>query len=343
MLPETGISVDLTLIWAGIAAFAVFMYVFMDGFDLGVGILFPFAPGGEEDRDLMMNTVAPIWDANETWLILGGAGLFAAFPLAYAVLLPALYMPILLMLVALIFRGVAFEFRFKAHTSKYLWTISFFIGSFFASFSQGIILGAFIQGFEVTGRDFSGSVWDAFSPFGLMVGVAMVTGYALLGATWLVWRTEGPLHEWVRGLTPKLLLAVLIFFALVSLITPAWNEAVRDRWFSWPNIVYLAPLPLAALGVSYWMWSAIRRPGHDLAPFVLALVLFVLAYAGLAISLWPYIIPPDITIWQAASPPESQIFLLVGLAFLIPTILAYTAFTYWVFRGKIRAGEGYGH
>ncbi|WP_318658524.1 cytochrome d ubiquinol oxidase subunit II [Indioceanicola profundi] len=342
MQPETGISVDLTLIWAGIVAFAVFMYVFMDGFDLGVGILFPFAPGGERDRDLMMNTVAPIWDANETWLILGGAGLFAAFPLAYSILLPALYMPILLMLIALIFRGVAFEFRFKAHSSKYLWTSSFFIGSFFASFSQGLILGAFIDGFEVTGRDFSGSIWDWFSPFGILCGFAIVTGYALLGATWLIWRTHGALQDWCRSLAPKLLLGVLVFFALVSLITPAWNEVVRARWFTFPNIIYLAPLPVTTLLVSAWMWTAIRG-GRDVVPFVLALVIFVLAFAGLAISLWPYVIPPNITIWDAASPPESQIFLLIGLAFLIPTILAYTAFTYWVFRGKLQEGEGYGH
>ncbi|MFM2045368.1 MAG: ubiquinol oxidase subunit cyanide insensitive [Pseudomonadota bacterium] len=342
MTPETGLSETLTLVWAGIAAFAVFMYVFMDGFDLGVGILFPFAPGGEQDRDLMMTTVAPIWDANETWLVLGGAGLFAAFPLAYAILLPALYLPILLMLVALIFRGVAFEFRFKAGRGKGLWTASFFAGSLTATIAQGLILGAFIQGFAVTGRDFSGGIWDWFSLFGLMVGAALVAGYSLLGAAWLVWRTEGALRDWARALVPPLLLVVMGFFALVSLITPAWNGAVRDRWFAEGNLPFLAPLPFGALVVAVLLWRAVRQ-GWDRSPFFLAIALLACAYAGLAASFWPLIVPPDITIWDAASPPESQIFLLVGLAFLIPTILAYTAFTYWVFRGKIRAGQGYGH
>ncbi|WP_114394243.1 cytochrome d ubiquinol oxidase subunit II [Oleisolibacter albus] len=333
---------DLTLTFAGIAALAVFMYVLMDGFDLGVGILFPFAPGGDGDRDTMMNTVAPIWDGNETWLILGAAALFAGFPLAYSVLLPALYLPVLLMLIALIFRGVAFEFRFKADSSKYLWTTSFFVGSVAATFSQGIILGAFIQGFEVTGRDFTGSIWGWLSPFALMVGVAMVFGYALLGSCWLIWKTTGPLQDWCYRLAPKLLLAVLLFVGIVSLWTPLTNLDVRARWFTWPNILYLSPVPIITLAVAGLQYRAVRLRREG-TPFVLAMLLFLLAYGGLAISLWPYIIPPSITIWEAASPPESQIFLLVGLVILIPTILAYTAFTYWVFRGKVRPGEGYHH
>lgn len=333
---------DLTLAFAFIGGLAIFMYVLMDGFDLGVGILFPFLPGGEEDRDIAMNTVAPIWDGNETWLILGGAALFAGFPLAYAVLLPALYLPLLLMLIALIFRGVAFEFRFKAVTSRSAWGYSFFFGSLFATFAQGVILGAFIQGFRVEGRDFAGSLLDWLTPFSLMTGIALVCGYALLGSTWLILKTEGPLREWCYRLAPWLLLAVLAFIGLVSLITPLWNEAVRTRWFSFPNLLYLSPVPALTLLVAGLLLNAVRRR-RDGPPFVLTMLLFLLAYGGLAISLWPLAIPPDITIWDAASPPESQVFLLVGLVFLIPTILAYTAFTYWVFRGKIRAGEGYRH
>jgi len=331
---------DLTLIWAGIAAFAVFMYVFLDGFDLGVGILFPFAPGGGHDRDVMMNSVAPIWDGNETWLILGGAGLFAGFPLAYAVLLPALYLPILIMLIALIFRGVAFEFRFKAQTSRYLWTVSFSFGSVLATFAQGLILGAFIEGFEVTGRDFTGGFWDWFSLFGVMVGVAMIAGYALLGVTWLIWKTEGALQDWCYRLAPKILAAVVLFIAIVSIWTPLLHEQVRERWFTWPNLLYLSPVPLVTALVVAALYLSIRRR-REVSPFVLSITLFLLSYIGLAISLWPYVIPPDITIWEAASPPEAQIFLLVGLVFLVPTLLAYTAFTYWVFRGKVKHGVGY--
>lgn len=334
--------IDLTLAFAFIGGLAIFMYVLMDGFDLGVGILFPFMPGGEEDRDVAMNTVAPIWDGNETWLILGGAALFAGFPLAYSVILPALYLPLLLMLIALIFRGVAFEFRFKAVTSKAAWGYSFFFGSLLATFAQGVILGAFIQGFEVEGRDFVGGLLDWLTPFSLMTGVALVCGYALLGCTWLILKTEAGLRDWCYRLAPKLLLAVLAFIGLVSLITPWWNAAVRDRWFSFPNLLYLSPVPILTLLVAGMLLSAVRQR-KDGPPFVLTMLLFLLAYGGLAISLWPLAIPPDITIWDAASPPESQMFLLVGLVFLIPTILAYTAFTYWVFRGKVRAGEGYHH
>ncbi|HYE52593.1 MAG TPA: cytochrome d ubiquinol oxidase subunit II [Azospirillaceae bacterium] len=333
-------SVDLTLVWAGITAFAVFMYVLMDGFDLGVGILFPFAPKGDPDRDVMMNTVAPIWDGNETWLILGAAGLFAGFPLAYAILLPALYLPVLLMLIALIFRGVAFEFRFKAERSRNLWNIAFHGGSVFATFAQGLILGAFIQGFQVEGRDYAGGLWDWMTPFTLLTGVALVAGYALLGCTWLIWKTEGHLQDWCFRMAPFLLVGVMAFVGLVSLWTPLTQPAIAERWFSLPNFYYLSQVPLVTLITAVALVLAIRRR-REVQPFVLTMALFGLSYLGLAISVWPNVVPPEVTIWEAASPPESQMFLLVGLAFLIPTILAYTAFTYWVFRGKVRADVGY--
>ncbi|HYD30207.1 MAG TPA: cytochrome d ubiquinol oxidase subunit II [Azospirillaceae bacterium] len=334
------IGIDLPLIWTGIIAFAVFMYVLMDGFDLGVGILFPFAPS-EEDRDVMMNTVAPVWDGNETWLILGGAGLFGAFPLAYAVVLPAMYLPILLMLIALIFRGVAFEFRFKAGPrDRRLWTAAFALGSIFATFAQGLVLGGFIQGIRVEGRDFAGGILDWLSPFSVMTGLGLIAGYALVGAAWLVWKTEGLLQDWAFRLARLLLFAVLFFIVLVSLWTPLFNDAVAERWFSWPNILYFSPVPVVTLLLAVWMLRSLNR-FDEVLPFFQSVGLFLLSYLGLAISLWPNLIPPSITLWEAAAPPETQIFLLVGVGTLLPVIVGYTAFTYYVFRGKVRRAAGY--
>jgi cytochrome bd ubiquinol oxidase subunit II len=330
----------LTLAWTAIVGFAVFMYVLMDGFDLGLGILFPWAPT-HQDRDVMMNTVAPIWDFNETWLILGAAGVFAAFPLAYAVLLPALYLPLLIMLIALVFRGVAFEFRFKAETSRHLWDKSFHYGSLLATFSQGVVLGAFVQGVRVEGRQYAGGMLDWLTPFSLMCGVALVFGYALLGATWLVWRTGGGLQAWARRMSRLMLLAVILFVGIVSLWTPLLNEAIAARWFTMPNLVLLSPVPLVTAGLALWLWRASAK--REVLPFALAIGLFTLSYLGLAISLWPMLIPPDISIWQAASPPETQTFLLVGMSFLLPTLVAYTIYCYWVFRGKVTAEGGYHH
>ncbi len=332
-------SVDLTLIWAGIIAFGVFMYVLMDGFDLGVGILFPFAPD-DDSRDLMMNSVAPIWDGNETWLVLGGAGLLAAFPLAYAVLLPALYFPVLLMLVALIFRGVAFEFRFKARTSRHLWDKAFHWGSLLATFAQGVILGGFIGGFQVEGRHFAGGMFDWLKPFAIMTGLGLITGYALLGATWLIMKTEDALQRWAYDRARQLLFAVLAFILLVSLWTPLTDAAIAERWFSWPNIALLSPVPLLTALLAFGLWQSIEQR-REVLPFVCTMGLFLLSYSGLAISLWPFVIPRTVTIWEAASAPGSQAFLLVGVALMLPATLAYTAYSYWVFRGKVRREVGY--
>jgi cytochrome d ubiquinol oxidase subunit II len=330
---------DLTLIWAGILGFAVFMYVLMDGFDLGIGILFPFAPT-DRDRDLMMNSVAPVWDGNETWLVLGGAGLLAAFPLAYALLLPALYLPILLMLIALIFRGVAFEFRYKARTSRWLWDRAFHLGSLGASVAQGLVLGAFVGGFEVEGGEFAGGALDWLTPFSLFCAVSLLAGYALLGATWLVFKTEGGLQAWARRAAQRLLLAVLAAIAVVSLWTPLLNDAIWQRWFAWPNIALLSPVPVLTLAVAAFCWRALGRRA-EATPFLCSMALFLLAYGGLAVSLWPKIVPPDITLWEAASAPETQAFLLVGAAVLLPATIIYTAYSYYVFRGKVRADQGY--
>ncbi len=329
----------LPLVWGVIIAFGVCMYVLMDGFDLGIGILFNAAPGDRE-RDLMMNSVAPIWDGNETWLVLGGAGLFAAFPLAYAVILPALYIPLTVMLIALIFRGVAFEFRFKATESRIWWDRAFHYGSLVATFAQGVVLGAYVQGFEVVGRRFVGGTWDWLTPFSLMTGVALIAGYALLGSTWLVLKTEGDLRHWAGQWSLRLVVAVAAFMALVSAWVPFLDTDIVERWFSLPNILFLWPVPAAVAALTILLYRSIWL-GHDGWPFLLAMALFLLGFLGLGISLWPNVIPPDITLWQAASPPESQIFLLVGIAILVPVILFYTGYTYWIFRGKVEAKIGY--
>jgi cytochrome d ubiquinol oxidase subunit II len=333
------VTIDLTLIWAGLIAFAVFMYVLLDGFDLGVGILFPFAPD-HGARDTMMNSVAPIWDGNETWLVLGGTGLLAAFPIAYAIILPALYFPVLMMLVALIFRGVAFEFRFKAETSRHLWDKAFHGGSLVATFAQGVILGAFIDGFRVEGTRFAGGMFDWLSAFSIMTGLGLVAGYALLGATWLVLKTEGALQDWAYRWSRGLLLAVLAFIAIVSVWTPLFDVGIARRWFAWPNILYLSPVPAITALAALRLWVGLTRR-EEATPFVLTMALFALSYAGLAISLWPYAVPRAFTIWEVASAPESQAFLLIGMAFTVPATLAYTAYSYWVFRGKVRADAGY--
>jgi len=332
---------NLPLVWSGIIVLGVIMYVLLDGFDLGVGILFPAAPT-HGDRDVIMNSVAPIWDGNETWLVLGGAALFGAFPLAYAVILPGTYLPLLLMLIALIFRGVAFEFRFKAVTSRHWWDRAFHYGSVAATVAQGLVLGAFIQGFEVENRQFAGGMLDWLTPFSVLTAVALVFGYALLGCTWIIWRTEGPLQDWAYDLARPLLIGVMVFIGIVSLWTPLINPEIAARWFAWPDMVRYAPVPFATLALAYATWQAIARR-YEVWPFFLSIGLFLLSFLGLGISLFPYVIPPSITIWEAASPPESQLFVLVGVGTLLPFILAYTLVSYWVFRGKVREGEGYQH
>ncbi len=333
-------DLDMPLIWAAIIGVGVYMYVLMDGFDLGVGILFPF---GETDveRDIMMNSVAPIWDGNETWLVLGGASLFAAFPLAYAVILPALYFPILIMLIALVFRGVAFEFRFKAGPrSKPYWDRAFNLGSLLATFSQGLVLGGFLQGFEVEGRDFAGGAFDWFSPFSVFVGLALIAGYALLGATWLILKTQDALQARCYRLARWLLFAMVLSIVIVSLWTPLLNEEIARRWFDWPNLLYLSPVPFVTGAVALLLLRDLHLR-REVSPFVLSMGLFLLGYIGLGISLFPNIIPPDISIWDAASPEETQGFLLVGVLFLLPAILFYTFYVYYVFRGKVSQDVGY--
>ncbi|HCN46215.1 MAG TPA: cytochrome d ubiquinol oxidase subunit II [Pseudomonas sp.] len=333
-------GIDLPLIWAVIIIFGVMMYVVMDGFDLGIGILFPFIKG-EQDRDVMMNTVAPVWDGNETWLVLGGAGLFGAFPLAYSVVLSALYLPLMLMLIGLIFRGVAFEFRFKAKADKrHLWDKAFIWGSLTATFFQGVALGAFIEGFKVVDRQYAGGTLDWLTPFSIFSGLGLIVAYALLGCTWLIMKTEGKLQEQMHNLGRPLALVLLLVIGIVSLWTPLAYPQIGERWFSMPNLFWFMPVPLLVLVTFYGLLQAVKRNAHY-TPFLLTLVLIFLGYSGLGISLWPNIIPPSISIWDAAAPPQSQGFMLVGTLFILPFILGYTFWSYYVFRGKVTHEHGY--
>ena len=327
----------LPLIWAAVIGTAVAMYVIMDGFDLGIGILFPFA--SERERDQMMRSIAPYWDGNETWLVLGGAGLLVAFPKAYAVVMPALYIPVIVMLLALVFRGIAFEFR-TVSRSKTGWSFAFTVGSTLATFAQGVILGGLIQGIPVKDGAYAGGPFHWATPFALVCGLALIAGYALLGATWLVMKTEGPVAERSRSHATVLLVIVLGFMAVVSLWTPLSQPRIAERWFSLPNFLFLWPVPLitALTAFGLWRWLAAKR---EVLPFLAAIALFLLGYLGLVISNFPYLVPPSLTVWDTAAAPASQIFMLLGTLLLLPFVFGYVIFVYWLFRGKVAEGESY--
>ncbi len=328
----------LPVIWAAVIGTAVAMYVILDGFDLGIGILFPFTRS-ESERDQMMRSVGPFWDGNETWLVLGGGGLLAAFPQAYAVIMPAFYLPVIVMLLALVFRGIAFEFRTVSRSKTWL-NVAFTTGSTLAAFSQGVILGGLIQGVAVKDGAYAGGALDWATPFALLCGLAIIAGYGLLGATWLVMKTEGPVAESARRQATLLLLAVLVFMAAVSIWTPLSQPRIAARWFSLPNFFFLWPVPAVTALVAFMLWRWLST-GRDAAPFLAAIGLFLLGYLGLVISSFPYLVPPSLTVWQTAAAPASQIFMLLGTLVLLPMILGYTAFIYWLFRGKVKEGESY--
>ena len=336
-----GAAYWLPVIAAFVIALSVATYVVLDGFDLGIGILFA-VENDDEDRDVMVNTIAPVWDGNETWLVFGGEGLFALFPITYAVLLPAFYPLMIGMLLALIFRGVAFEFRFKVRDrpGRRLWDLAFFGGSFVAAFCQGLTLGGILQGVKVAHGQYAGGWFDWLTPFSICCGLAVVVGYALIGATFLVWKTDGDLQRRVRRHAEIVALATLGFIVLVSCWTPLLHETYMTHWFSWPEIAFVSPVPILVAALALLFRHGIRAH-HDLTPFLCTLGIFLLCFAGLGISIWPYMIPPTIDIWQAADPPGSQLFLLVGAAVLIPLIMAYSAYSYYVFRGKVGAGVHY--
>lgn len=329
----------LPVVWAALIGTAVALYVILDGFDLGVGILFPLFRE-EQDRDDMMNSVAPFWDGNETWLVLGGGGLFVAFPLAYSIIMPALYLPVIVMLLALVFRGVAFEFRWVAKPRHAIWDLAFAGGSITAAFAQGVILGGFLQDIIVIENRFAGGTFDWLSPFAIFTGLSVVAGYALLGACWLNMRVDSAVAGKARALAQKAVFVVIGAMAVVSLWTPLVSERIAERWFTFPNIAYLAPVPLLALVFAWLAWSSLGK-GKQAAPFLASIGLFLTGFAGLVISNAPYLVPPSVTIWEAAAAPASQWLMLIGTVILLPVILGYTVFVYWTFRGKVRPGEGY--
>jgi cytochrome d ubiquinol oxidase subunit II len=330
----------LPAIWAAIIGTAVALYVILDGYDLGVGMLFPFTKT-EAERDQMMRSIAPFWDGNETWLVLGGAGLLVAFPLAYSVIMPALYLPVIVMLLGLIFRGIAFEFR-TVSTTKKIWNVAFAAGSTVATFAQGVVLGGLIQGIKVENNAYAGGPFDWATPFGLLCGLALASGYLLLGTTWLVMKTDGVVADRARAQARIILLVVLAFMAVVSLWTPLAYPRIAERWFTLPNFFYLWPVPVVTLVVAFLLGQSLVK-GRDVVPFLATIALFLLGYLGLVISNFPYLVPPSLTVWQTAAAPESQIFMLLGTLLLLPIILGYIVFVYWLFRGKVKAGESYEH
>ncbi len=323
------LPVILPLVWAAILALGVFLYVLLGGYDLGLGVLFPVAPSNK-DRDAMMASVAPFWDGNETWLVLGGGGLLAAFPLAYSVMFPALYLPLILMLIGLILRGVAFEFRFKSDKYRYLWDTAFAGGSILAALMQGLIIGAFVQGFTVVDNKFAGGTFDWLTPFSVVTAIALVSGYVLLSAGWLIMKGDEALREWAYGVARNALIALAGFIVIFSVWTPLLHPAIAERWFKPANMVMLSPVPLITAAAIGGIWWALGKRYRYL-PFLLSIVVFLLCYTGLAVSLFPYIIPPDITIWQAAAAPNSQLFMLYGTIPILPIIIGYTAYSYYVF------------
>jgi cytochrome bd ubiquinol oxidase subunit II len=337
-------SLDLPLIWAAIIAVAVLLYVLLDGFDLGIGILFPFATPRE--RDVMMESIAPVWDGNETWLVLGGGGLFAAFPLAYAAIMPALYLPIVLMLLALILRGVAFEFRHHGRVrGKAFWTAAFAGGSLAAAVAQGLVLGGFIQGVTLKGGAFAGGPFDWLTPYSLLVAVGVVAGYALLGAGWLIWRTEGDLQAKARRWGGIAAAATAGLLAAVSLATLVVHPRIAARWgfadgtFDLATLLPLLPIPLIGLaGLAVVAWGL---RGRQATALLGAYLVFLSGYLGLAAGFFPYIVPYGMDFRAAANADNALALMLVGVTILLPAILGYTVWVYWLFRGKVGAHAGY--
>ena len=331
---------DLSIMWFGIIIFATLMYILMNGFDLGIGIIMPFIKN-KKSRDTMVNSVAPFWDGNETWLVMGGAGLFGAFPLAYTIILDALAIPLSIMLIALIFRGVAFEFRFKSLPSHIVfWDRAFMVGSIVATLCQGMVVGAVIDGFQVYERRFSGDAMDWFTPFSVFCGFGLVVAYALLGNTWLIMKTEGALQQKLFSMAPKVLIILLSIIIVISVWTAFGHESIAKRWFSTPNIYYLMPVPVLTILLCHFSMIALAKE-QAVKPFVYAIALVFIGFTGLGISIWPNIVPPSISVWQAAAPVQSQGFMLVGTLFIIPIILMYTFWNYYVFNGKVKEGESY--
>jgi cytochrome d ubiquinol oxidase subunit II len=331
-------AAHLPVLWALIIGLAVFLYVVLDGFDLGVGILFGVTRE-ESHRRQMMAAVAPVWDGNETWLVVVGASLYACFPMVYAILLPAFYLPFTLLLVSLILRGVAFEFRYKTERNRWIWDAGFFGGSLVAAFVQGAAVGAMVDELPVAAGRFVGGPFEWLTPFAVTCGVGLVVGYTLLGAAWLVLKTEGGLHDWAWQLLLPLLAGVLLFLVVVTVYSLAIDLPILRRWFDRPWLFIFPALGAVATFVLVW---GVRTRRHDRLPFYASMLIFLSALATMAASFWPYMVPFSVTIAEAASPPQTLSFMFYGAALVVmPVMLIYTALAYWVFRGKVREDTEY--
>ncbi|OWT74515.1 MULTISPECIES: cytochrome d ubiquinol oxidase subunit II [unclassified Achromobacter] len=332
-------TIDLPTVWAIVIALGVLIYVILDGFDLGIGLLYPLFPQ-ERERQLMMNTVAPVWDGNETWMVLGGAGLYAAFPAVYGGLLSATYLPLVLMLCGLIFRGAAFELRAKAQRTRHAWDIAFMGGSALATFCQGMVLGTLLQGIPMSAGRYTGNGMEWLSPFSFFCGLGLCVTYACLGCGWLIGKTGGELQRKLLAVMRPLSLLLLAAIAVISVWTMLAQPRVSARWFDPANFFYFLPVPALLVLAIAGIFRATRR-GLDRQPFAYAIGIVFLGFSGLMLSIFPYILPGSMDIWQASSPRSSQGFALVGVIVVLPVILAYTALSYWVFRGKVASDSGY--
>jgi cytochrome d ubiquinol oxidase subunit II len=319
-------------IWFFLIGLMLVLYVLLDGFDLGVGILSLFA-GDEDSRGTMMASLGSVWDANETWLVVLGGALFGAFPLVYGIALHALYLPVMVMIFGLIFRGVAFEFHDHARR-KSPWGVAFGAGSLVAAICQGLILGAVIGGLPIEGNRFTGGLWDWLQPFPLLTAIGVTCGYALLGATFLIIKTREEIQQRSYRRARFSAWAMLGAAAAVTIWTPLLHDHIANKWFSLPAFFFIAPLPLGAL-LAFLMLMRSLHKGHDHAPFVYSLIVFLCSFAGLAVSLYPYLLPPAVTIADAAASPKTQVFMLTGIGMLLPIMLIYNGYQYFVFRGKV--------
>jgi len=330
---------DLVHIWLGLVGLVVILYVVLDGFSLGVALLFPTAED-EGERDILMNTIAPVWDANQTWLVFGGGALFAAFPMIYTVLFSSLYIPLLTLVFGLIFRGVAFEFRANS-SRKSPWNKAFFFGSLAAVFTQGLVLGGYLSGTKVVEGIFAGGPFDWLNPFSIMVGLALIAGYVLLGSTYLVIKTTGAVQERAYRQAYLSALAVAAFMIVVSIWTPVHDPSIPARWFSPPRIYFIWTFPLLGVVAFFLLLRSLKKRTTELKPFVFSVLLFLSAYLGLQAAIYPYAIPPSVTIYEAASQRETMMFTLWGVAIVLPFVVGYTLYSYWVFRGKVEADAEY--
>lgn len=323
---------DLVALWAGLVALVMILYVVLDGISLGVGLLFPSARE-ESERDTLMGSIAPVWDANQTWLVFGGGAIFASFPVVYGVLSSALYIPLVSFLAGLIFRGVAFEFR-ASGKRKAPWDIGFFLGSLLAVFSQGLTLGGILSGISVKDFHFAGGPFDWLNPFSLMVGVALIPGYTMLASCYLLIKTSGFVQERAYGQAKKAAWGVIFFMAIVTMWTPIHYPLVMTNWFSAPRIYYVWAFPALGL-ICFWELLRSLKAKKEKAPLAFAVGIFLSGYLGLATSFYPFAIPPTVTLWEAASQKETLRFLLWGAIIVLPVVGGYLVYSYAVFRGKV--------